>query len=554
MNIEVKLNKNADWRQEWVKKGSTLEDIFTEFASEEDKELPALAAKVNNKYEELNYRISGREKVEFIDITTHAGRLVFQHGMTLIYLKAIEDTIGRSHVEIQYALSKGLYTEIDGGRDVSDEEMEKIKARMDEIVEQDRPFVIGVTDRETAMKKLEEAGLHQKIRLLNEVKNVKKIHYCSLDGFYNQFYSPMPPSTGYIKGFDLMRYRKGIILMLPRERDGSGLAYIDDRKLYAAFEETQKWQKLLDVPFVVDLNKKIREGEEKDMIQLSEALQEQRIIELAQTIIKEKKRVILISGPSSSGKTTFARKLCIQLRVNGLKPLYMGTDDYFVERDETPLNEKGEMDFECLEAVDVELFNENMNDLLAGKEVDIPTFDFMEGKKIFGKRITSIEPETPIVIEGIHALNKEFTPKIDDKEKYKIYISPLTQLNIDSHNRISITDSRMLRRIVRDHQFRGHSAETTIKSWPNVRAGENKNVFPYNGEADVFINSMHIYEIGVLKKYAKPLLKEITRDSEQYAEAQRLLFFLTFFREIEHDEYIPNNSLLREFIGGSIFV
>ena len=610
MKIDLKLGPNADWQTVDCERGMTLEQIYCDMTADPglagaldaaihsdkaaeafgkataaiDKAVKAadpakaaklsdakkkvtknifrnkamenrvMVAKVDNRYVSLDYAPKKNVKVEFLDISTHNGRLVFQHGMIMVYLKAIEETLGRSHVEVQYALSKGLYTEIDGGRMITDEEFDRIKVKMEELVEKDIPFVMGVADRETALEAVERAGLTEKKRLLEGATNVKRVNYFMLDGFYNLFYGPMVPSTGYIKGFDLMRYRKGILLMLPRIREGSGLAYIDDRKLYSAFEETQKWQRLLEVPYVKDLNLKIDNGEEKDMIQLSEALHEQKIIELAQRIVKERKRVILISGPSSSGKTTFARRLCIQLRVNGLSPLYMGTDDYFLDRDLTPVNAKGEKDYECLEAVDVELFNQNMNDLLSGKQADLPTFDFIEGKKIFGKRITSIKPGTPIVIEGIHALNKKFTPKIDDKEKFKIYISPLTQLNIDNHNRISITDSRLLRRIVRDYQFRGYSAEKTIKAWPNVRAGENVNVFPYNGEADVFINSMHVYEIGILKKYATPLLEEITQESEQYAEAERLLTFLKFFHVIEHDEYVPNNSLLREFIGGSIFV
>ena len=554
MKVEIKLGPRAEWQTVEAKRDITLEELYIECAGRKPDEDQVVAVKIDNQYRSLTNKLTKGCRVEFLDISMHAGRLVYQYGLIMIYLKAIEESIGRSHVEVQYALSKGLYTEIDGGREVSDEELDAIRAKMDEIVAKDIPFIMGTADRDRALVKLEEAGLTEKLRLLKGARNVKTVNYFKLENFYNLFYGYMVPSTRYISGFELKRYRRGILLVLPVERAGSGLAYIDDRKLYNAFEQTQKWQRLLHIPFVTDLNLKVEAGEAKDIIQLSEALHEQNIIELAQRIVKEKKRVILISGPSSSGKTTFARRLCIQLRVNGLEPLYMGTDDYFLDREFTPVNEKGEKDFECLEAVDIELFNQNMNDLLAGKEVDIPVFDFIDGRKKFGQRITSIKPGTPIVIEGIHALNKKFTPKIDDKQKFKIYISPLTQLNIDNHNRISVTDSRMLRRIVRDYQFRGYSAEKTIKNWPNVRAGENVNVFPYNGEADVFINSMHVYEIGVLKKYAKPLLEAIGKDSEQYAEAQRLLAFLRFFKVIEHDEYIPNNSLLREFIGGSIFV
>lgn len=551
MKIDIKIRQNAEWQTVEAEKGATLEEIFNEYT---DGGSRALVAKVNKRYESLLFKPDENAEIEFLDIDTHAGRIVYQHSMIMIYLKAVEETLGRSDVEVQYALSKGLFTEIKGMNLITEEKIRRIEKKMHRICEEDIPFGVLITDRKHAFEIMEKAGLHEKVRLLEDMKEQKEIILNDLDGFYNFFYGYMVPSTGYVEGFKLKRYRKGILLMLPEPRKGSGLQYIDDRKLYMAFENTQKWQRLLDVPFATDLNRKIAKGEEKELILLSEAIHEQRIIELAQRIIKERKRVILISGPSSSGKTTFARRLCIQLRVNGLKPLYMGTDDYFLDREFTPVNEKGEKDYECLEAVDVELFNRDMNGLLSGKEVDLPTFDFIEGRKIFGQRITKIPPRTPIVIEGIHALNKKFTPKIDDDQKFKIYISPLTQLNIDKHNRISVTDSRMIRRIVRDNQFRGYTAEKTIKAWPNVRAGENVNVFPFNSEADVFINSMHIYEIGVLKKYAEPLLREIPRESEQYAEAERLLVFLRFFREIEHDEYVPNNSLLREFIGGSIFV
>lgn len=303
-----------------------------------------------------------------------------------------------------------------------------------------------------------------------------------------------------------------------------------------------------------DLDRKIEDGKFKELVQLSEALHERRIIEIADMITKSKKRIILIAGPSSSGKTTFAQRLCIQLKVNGLDPLYMGTDDYFLERTETPLDEYGEKNFEDLEAIDINLFNNNMNDLLSGKTVDLPKFDFLTGTKQYGERITSIRSNQLIVIEGIHALNEAMTLEIPREEKFKIYISPLTQLNIDSHNRISTTDHRMLRRMVRDYKYRGHTAQSTIREWPKVRAGEDKNIFPFSNEADVLFNSVHLYEICVLKKYVEPLLENISPEEPEYGDAARMLNFLRFFKTIEDDSVIVNNSILREFIGGSIFV
>ena len=552
MKIQLILYSGAEPIEIEVEKGTKIRDVYLEF--EDAAPYTVLLAKVNNRYAGLTERIEEPCSIEFLDMRSHVGRLVYQHGLIMIYLKAVEETMGRQKVEVMAALSKGLYTEINDGEEIPDEALDAIRQRMNEIVEKDMQFFKVTADRKAAKMEFEWAGLNEKLRIIEQFKDVEKIVYYSLEGFINFFYGVMVPSTSYITGFEVKRYRRGILLALPEKREGSGLQYIDDRKLYSAFMQTKKWQKVLGTQFVLDLNNKIRKGEAKEIIQLSEALHEQNIIELAQRIIKEKKRIILISGPSSSGKTTFARRLCIQLKVNGKKPLYLGTDDYFKNREDTPLNEKGEKDYECLEAVEVEMFNRDMNALLAGQKVDLPEFDFIEGVKKYGKRITSIEHGDPIVIEGIHALNKKMTPAIDDKEKFKIYISPLTQLNIDDHNRISVTDARMLRRIVRDYQFRDHTAASTIKSWPSVRAGENKNVFPFNGEADVFINTMHVYEIGVLKKYAAPLLKEITPDQEEYAEARRLLAFLRFFETIEDDHLIVNNSILREFIGGSVFV
>lgn len=330
--------------------------------------------------------------------------------------------------------------------------------------------------------------------------------------------------------------------------------YEDEVKLYEVFREATNWCKLMEVSHVKDLNQKVKDGTYKELIYMSEALHEKKIVELANTIKNERKRIILIAGPSSSGKTTFANRLLIQLKVIGLKPIYLGTDDYFINREFTPLDENGEKNFEDLEALDLDLFNKHMNSLLAGEEVDLPRYDFKEGVKKFGERIIKINSEQPIVIEGIHALNQHMTELVSDEEKFRIYISPLTQLNIDIHNRISTTDSRMLRRIVRDYKFRGYSATNTINSWPKVRAGEEKNIFPYSNEADAMFNSVHLYEISVLKKYALPLLQEIKREEPEYCEAQRMLKFLSHFETIEDDSMIANNSIIREFIGGSVLV
>ncbi|MEA4922386.1 MAG: nucleoside kinase [Eubacteriaceae bacterium] len=553
--MKVKLKKSAeqDPVEIDVEKGTTLEEIYRRYA--DDIPFKIIVAKQDNKLEDLTHTVKKPCSIEFLDVRDQAAKLVYQHSLIMVYLKAVEEVMGRNEVEIQNSLSKGLYTEIKSKEPVTQNQIDGVYERMKEIVAADMPYKKIKVSRREGLEILEKTDLIGKIRLIEDSPDVKYLKFYSLEGFVNFFYGLMVPSTGYLYDFELRKYRRGVLLRHPHNTSPEGVPeFVDDRKLYSAFGEAKRWQTMQDIHYVTDLNEKIEKGESREIIQLSEALHQKKIVEIASDIRKNKKRLILIAGPSSSGKTTFARRLCIQLQVEGVKPLYMGTDDYFVERKDTPLNEKGEPNFENLEAVDVKLFNDQMNGLLQGKEVDLPTFDFIKGTKVFGKRLTFIESRQPIVIEGIHALNDKLTPLIKDDEKYRIYISPLTQLSIDDHNRISVTDARMLRRLVRDYKYRGHSAAETIRSWPQVRAGEDKNVFPYNGKADVFFNSSHIYELGVLKKYAEPLLVSITQDEEEYSEAVRLLKFLDFFKVIKNDELITNDSILREFIGGSIFV
>ena len=554
MRVKLRTEPRGDYENIDVMTGTSVKEIADDLADR----LPytVIAAKVDNHIEDLDFVLEEPCKVELLDIRTQAANLIYQYSLSLIYLKAVKDTLGDDvRVEIQNSLNKGLYTEIKTKEPVTEEQVQAVENRMRELVDADLPFIKTVVDRDEAIRIIKEDGRTEKLRLLSETLGIKQVKFYTLDGYRNFFYGLMAPSTGYIKYFQLMKYRRGVLLRFPHPSAPDRIPdYVDEVKLYQAFGEQTRWDALLGVNYVADLNDKIESGEYKELIQLSEALHEKKIAEIADMIKTQKKRLVLIAGPSSSGKTTFARRLCIQLRVNGLKPLYMGTDDYFVEREDTPLDEKGEKDFENLDALDIDLFNRNMNDLLAGKKVDLPEFDFMTGHKVFGKRITSIDPSQPIVIEGIHGLNGKLTEFIPDGEKFKIYISPLTQLNIDMHNRIPTTDERMLRRMVRDYLYRGHSAQSTINQWPKVRAGEDKNIFPYSGEADVLFNSYHVYEISVLKKYAEPLLRKIAPDEEEYAEAVRMLKFLRFFRTIEDDSIIVNNSIIREFIGGSIFV
>lgn len=553
MNVKLRTSPRGDWEEIQVKEGTTIENIYKQFK----KELPytVLAARVDNQFEDLTFQLTEPCSVELLDMRTQAANLIYQYSLSLLYLKAVYDCLGDVKVEIQNSLNKGLYTEIKTSKPLAAKEIHAVERRMKEIVKEDVPFVKYIVSREEGMQILEEEGMVEKQRLLAESLNLKQVKFYSLDGARDFFYGLMVPSTGYLQYFELKKYRRGVLLRFPHPSNPNVIPpYEDEVKMYQAFGVQTKWDQLLGVNYVTDLNEKIENGQYRELIQLSEALHEKKIAEIADMIKKQHKRIILIAGPSSSGKTTFARRLCIQLKVNGLNPLYMGTDDYFVEREHTPLDIHGEKDYENLQALDIQLFNDNMNDLLSGKEADLPEFDFLTGHKNFGKRITSISASQPIVIEGIHALNETLTAQIPKSEKFKIYISPLTQLNIDAHNRIPTTDERMLRRMVRDNLYRGHNAQSTIGEWPKVRAGEDVNIFPYSGEADVLFNSYHVYEIAVLKKYAEPLLQQIGPDEPEYAEAVRMLKFLRFFKTIEDDSVIVNNSIIREFIGGSIFV
>lgn len=553
MLINVRRAPKGEWEEREAERGATLEDVYNEIKSE----LPykVLAAKVNNEVVELGYALEESCDVEFLDMRNQTANLIYQHSLSLIYLKAVSDVLNCDDVEIQNSLNKGLYTEIHAERELTDADIADVEMRMRELVAQDIPLVKEIVDRDEALEILEHDGRVEKQRLIASSLNLSYVRFYSLEGYRNFFYGLMVPSTGYVEYFQLMKYRNGVLLRFPHPSKPNVIPeYVDEVKMYEAFGEQTRWDELLGVNFVEDLNEKIESGEYKSLIQVSEALHEKKIAQIADMIKTRKKRIILIAGPSSSGKTTFARRLCVQLRVNGLRPLYMGTDDFFLEREETPRDENGDYDFENLEALDIGLFNDCMNRLLKGETVDMPEFDFVTGHKTFGKNFTSVEEGQPIVIEGIHGLNGKLTEFIDDNEKFKIYISPLTQLNIDSHNRIPTTDERMLRRMVRDNLYRGRNAQSTIRDWPKVREGEDKNIFPYSNEADVFFNSYHVYEISVLRKYAEPLLLSITPMEEEYAEATRMLRFLRFFRKIEDDSIIVNNSIIREFIGGSIFV
>ena len=502
MKVKVRVEPKGEHKTINIEAGSTIKDLIAKF--EKDIKYSVVYAKMNNSLVELTAPIKENSEVEILDIRTQAANLIYQNSLALIYLRAIDEVLPGAKVVIDNALNKGLYTEIKADHKVTQADINKIDKAMRRLIELDLPFNKETLTRETALEYFKDQGLESRLRMLESNPNVQKVHIFSLDGYKDFFYGRMALSTGYIKYFELKKYKNGVLLRFPHPGLPDEIPeYVDEVKLYEAFEQQREWDNLLGVDYVQDLNDKIDAGELLDLVQLSEALHEKKVAQVADFITKQKKRIVLIAGPSSSGKTTFARRLCIQLRVNGMRPIYLGTDDYFVNRVDTPLDANGEKDYENLDALDLKLFNRNMKDLIAGKEVDMPIYDFIKGEKIFGQKITKLADDQLLVIEGIHALNEKLTEMIPHEQKYKIYISPLTQLGIDEHNRISTTDERMLRRLVRDYQFRGYSAKETIKNWPKVRAGEDKNIFPYSGEADILFNSYHVYEIAVLKKYAE---------------------------------------------------
>ena len=534
-----------------VPKNTTIAELLQEVNTEHH----IYAALINHKHVHFSECVHDLDVIQLQDIRASYGNTCYQSTLTLLYLKAIHDVMGKNvTVTIANSLSKGLFTVIHAGN-VTDDLAKEIEERMHELVEENLEIKEEYVDRDTAIELLKDAKDKKSIDLLKTASDLKNVYVITLADEKMMTFVHALPSTSHVPFFEVRRYRNGLLLRFPHPNFPDQIPPYEEQKLlYDAFSEETQWEKLLKVSFASDLNRMIEKNESKDLIMLSEALHEKKIAMIAEQIQSAKKRIILIAGPSSSGKTTFAKRLCIQLKVIGLNPLYLGTDDYFVNRDEMIPDENGKLDFEALEAVDLHLFETQMNALLHGEKVDLPEFDFITGKKVFGKRITSIDASQPIVIEGIHGLNPQLTEGIDDSEKFKIYISPLTQINLDAHHRIPTTDARMLRRMVRDNRTRGRDGAVTISSWPSVRHGEEKYIFPFNKEADVFFNSQCVYELAVLKKYATPLLEKVQPNQAEYAEAQRMLQFLSCFASIDDDSIIANNSIIREFIGGSILV
>ncbi len=535
-----------------VDKNIKLKDLINKVDKENSKKY--LGAIVNNEVKHLEYQITEDCNVRFLDITHKDGQRIYSRTLCFIFVKACKDIFENCQVSIEHSLSKGIYSEIHKKDKLTQDDVNKIIKRMNEIIESDLEIKREKIEINKAKEIFKNQNMEDKIRLLNHVTKTN-IHVYSIENLYDTYYGYLASSTGYIDKFNLIYYNPGIVLQYPiKEANFQIPKFVEQQKLFKIFRESEKWGDILDIGYVGALNDKIKDGLIDEIIRISEALHEKKIAYIADKICEnEDIRIILIAGPSSSGKTTFAERLSIQLNVNGKKPISISIDDYFVNREDTPLDENGEYDFESIEAVDLELFNSDLSKLLAGEEVELPTFNFVLGKREYNGKKIRIDEDHPIIIEGIHGLNNRLTASIPQKNKFKIYISALTQLNLDSHNRIHTTDTRLIRRLVRDYNYRGKNAETTLEQWDSVRRGEEKNIFPFQEEADVMFNSSLVYDLSVLKKYAEPLLKEIDRTSVHYKESKKLLRFLSYFTDIHDERQIPLTSIIREFIGGSCF-
>ena len=518
----------------------------------DDKDRNILACKYKNEVVSLNASVDSLDNVEPIDITTRDGRRVYQRGILYVMGMAFNRVYPKALLTVNCQLSNSIYCSVENMK-VTNEMIDSIKREMQDIVNSDLPIKkIEMTKEEAEKFYQKEKTLRGRLQLDNKYKDEVSLYFC--ESYYNYFYGVMPISTGYIKLFEVVKYHDGFLLRYPDKKNPDRIEkYKETKKLLHTLEEYEDIHTVLDINTIYKLNKKIEEGKEKELILLAEALHEKKISDIADKIVKRKGvKIILIAGPSSSGKTTFAQRLGIQLKLNGIKPLTISVDNYFVEREDTPRDENGNYDFERLEAIDLALFNDHLTKLLNGEEVELPTFDFKTGKKSFNGEKMRMRNNEVLVIEGIHCLNDKLTASIPKEQKYKIYISALTVLNIDYYNRISTTDTRLIRRLVRDYNFRGYEALHTLQNWDMVNRGEENYIFPYQEDADSMFNTSLIYEICVLKKYAMPLLKAIDNTHPEFSEAKSLYELLKYFDDIG-DEYVPKNSLLREFIGGSIF-
>lgn len=532
--------------------GTTVQKIGEDFQTRYPHMI--IMARVNGKLRELNYVIPPDADVEFITIGDKVGEQSYRRTATLILTKAVSDVIGKdAGLIVQFSMHKGYYCEICGHMPVEEDVLEKIEKRMKELIRQNLPIKKQIVTSDEAQKIFRSNGMEAKARLL-KYRRSSWVNMYQLEDISDYYYGYMAPSTGYIKWFELIPFHEGFVIQMPVAEAPEILQRFEpSEKIFHALKESTIWGEKIGVCNAGQLNEYICKGDITELMLVSEALQEKNISEIAEDIYNKGKRIVLIAGPSSSGKTTFSHRLSVQLRARGLKPHPIAVDNYFLDREKTPRDEQGNYNFECLEAINIKQFNDDMNGLLAGERVELPIFNFISGKSEYGKNnYMQIGQEDVLVIEGIHCLNDALTPSIPKEDKYKVYISALTQLNLDEHNRIATTDARLLRRIVRDAAHRGTKASETIAMWYSVRRGEEVNIFPYQESADRLFNSALIYELSVLKQFAEPLLFNIRPEQKEYEEAKRLLRLLDYFVGVT-SENVPKNSILREFIGGSYF-
>ncbi len=548
------IHRNIFERVIVLEKRVKLEELAKEKQQEYNAKI--VLAQVNGKLKELTKTAAEGDNVIFLTMRDTAGALTYKRSATLILLKAIYDIYSRDNIEkvkVEFSLSKGYYCSVKGNVKVDDKFISLVKARMDEIVKADYPIIKESVSTSDAVASFEKHGMYDKEKLFR-YRRSSKVNVYSLDGFEDYYYGYMVPSTGYVDVYDLFLYDEGFVIQFPTTEEPDKIpAFEPQNKLFNVLKQSSAWGEMLNVETVGALNDTIAKGEINELILVQEALQEKKLADIAQTISSDpSKKFIMMAGPSSSGKTTTSFRLAIQLRAHGMVPHQISLDNYFVDREHTPVDEDGNFNFECLEALDIEQFNKDMTALLNHEKVELPSFNFKTGKREYNGDVKYLGPNDVLVIEGIHGLNDKLSYSLPKESKFKIYLSALTQLNIDEHNRIPTTDGRLIRRMVRDARTRGASAKKTISMWNSVRRGEEENIFPFQEEADVMFNSALIYELAVLKQYAEPLLFSITPDEPEYQEAKRLLKFLDYFLGVS-SENIPINSIVREFVGGSCF-
>lgn len=551
--LQIYCKNNNSTRE--FPEGSSLLDIYNGF----NLAMPygPVSAKVNNKVESLDFRVYYNKDIEFLDITSSSGMRTYVRSLFFILVKAVEELYPQGSISLEHPISKGYFCKLHIDRTIGLDDVQRIKQKMQEIIAADIPYTRTESHTEEVVRLFEKRGMMDKARLLDTYGQLYSYYY-QLGDTVDCYYSSLVPSTGYIRLFDFVKYYDGLLLRIPSRENPTKLEeVVKQEKMLEVFQEYHRWNQILGISTVGDLNVACNEGHATDLINVSEALQEKKIAQIADEIThrdQDGKRVklVLISGPSSSGKTTFSKRLSIQLMTNGLKPYPISLDDYFVNRNDTPLDENGKHDFESLYAVDLPFFEEQLSTLLNGGEVELPRYNFTTGKREMSGKKLRIDEHMILIIEGIHALNPALTPHIPNENKYKVYVSALTTILLDNHNYIPTTDNRLLRRIIRDYKYRNYSAEETIARWPSVREGEEKWIFPYQENADAMFNSALLFELAVLKDYVEPVLRKVPNRCPEYSEAHRLLRFLNYFVSVQ-DKELPPTSLLREFLGGSSF-